>query len=107
MTRYREGELRIVRYALVSPNEPKAYIVEEIATSRRVNKDLMMESDALLLMREMGSPYVGKRYGKTWIDQMVEDAMSPVKEAILEGIRVQMKPTLDIVKNSMKPTGWY
>lgn len=64
-TRYSPGDLRIVRDVRANPSAEHAYVVEEArAPHRRVSepKKPISEKAALLLMRELGSPYPGDRY---------------------------------------------
>lgn len=107
---YKQGELRIVRYAMISPYEPEAYIVEESKTSKRINRELMMEEDALLLMRELGSPYKGSRYGKNWTEQLIDDAMAPSREIIQKYIYQVTEPlrreTVSLLREAIKPVEW-
>ena len=45
---------RMVRVSSAYPNENRAYRVE--------STELLTEQEAMLLMRELGSPYQGKKY---------------------------------------------
>lgn len=61
---YRPGELRIVRSMNAPISADTAYRVEETAKPhvQVSGKELMAENDALLLMRDLDSPYPGPRY---------------------------------------------
>lgn len=62
-TQYKPGELRIVRDVHVQISANVAYHVEEVAGEHhRLTDKPLTEKDALLLMRELGSPYPGQRY---------------------------------------------
>lgn len=60
--RYAQGELRMRRKMNVELDDNCAYIVEEsFSPYTRINEELLTAQEALLLMRELGSPYQGNR----------------------------------------------
>lgn len=62
METYKQGDLRMRRKMNVELDDNCAYIVEEsYPPYKRVNSELLTAQGALLLMRELGSPYKGSR----------------------------------------------
>lgn len=72
MNTYNPGELRMRRKMNLVMSEDCAYIVEEsFPPYKQVNEELLTAQGALLLMRELGSPYKGSRS----FDQKYPDKM--------------------------------
>lgn len=59
---YNPGELRMVRSMGLPVMDNVAYFVEVISTGSMINTEPLTEQRAMLLMRELGCPYIGVKY---------------------------------------------
>lgn len=68
---YEPGDLRIIRIGNSGPTTEKAYRIEEVQPPhlRLGPRSPISEKEALLMMRNLGSPYPGARYpDDPWLD---------------------------------------
>lgn len=62
LQQYSPGQLQLVRDVLVPISDNRAYRVQEKGTRRRLTPEPVTEQQGMLLMRQLGSPYLGLKY---------------------------------------------